>query len=97
MSERDIFIIALQKDDPAQRQAYLDEACAGQPDLRTQVEKLLRLYQSAGSFLEKPAAELATTREVLGAAGQSASCEAPGAIIGALLPPRQKFRPVWLC
>ena len=82
MSERDIFIIALQKDDPAQRQAYLDEVCAGQPDLRTQVEKLLRLYLGAGSFLEKPAAELATTREVLGAAGQSASCEAPGAIIG---------------
>ena len=26
MSERDIFIAALQKDDPAQRQAYLEEA-----------------------------------------------------------------------
>ena len=29
MSERDIFIAALQKDDPAQRRAYLDEVCAG--------------------------------------------------------------------
>ena len=34
MSERDVFIAALQKDDPAQRQAYLEEACAGQPELR---------------------------------------------------------------
>src|SRR5262249_15903436 len=55
MSEREIFIAALQRDDPAQRQAYLDGACAGQPDLRQQVEHLLRLYQGAGSFLEQPA------------------------------------------
>ena len=57
MTERDIFIAALQKDDPAQRQAYLDEACAGQPVLREQVEGLLRLHENAGSFLEQPAAE----------------------------------------
>ncbi len=57
MTERDIFIAALQKEDPAQRQAYLDEACAGQPELRAQVEKLLRLNEGAGSFLEKPAVE----------------------------------------
>src|SRR6516165_2113153 len=55
MSERDIFIAALQKDDPAQRQAYLEEACAGQPELRRQVENLLRLHEGAGSFLDQPA------------------------------------------
>ena len=65
MSERDIFIAALQKDDPAQRQAYLDEACAGQPVLREQVEGLLRLHANAGSFLEQPAAAVgATSAEV---------------------------------
>src|SRR5262249_38803640 len=32
------------------------EACAGRPDLRRQVEELLRLYECAGSFLEQPAA-----------------------------------------
>ena len=31
MTERDIFIVALQKDDPAERRAYLDEACVEQP------------------------------------------------------------------
>src|SRR5262249_4886084 len=50
-----VFIAALQNDDPTERQAYLDEACASQPELRRQVEQLLRLYQGAGSFLEQPA------------------------------------------
>jgi serine/threonine protein kinase/Flp pilus assembly protein TadD len=71
MSERDVFIAALQKGDPAQRRAYLDEACAGRPDLRRQVEQLLRLHEGAGSFLEKPATE-----------SPAASPEGPGAAIG---------------
>src|SRR5262245_56802832 len=58
MSERDIFIAALQKDDPVQRRAYLDEACAGQPELRRQVEDLLKLHEGAGSFLKHPAADV---------------------------------------
>ena len=43
MTERDIFIAALQRADPAQRRAFLDGACARQPELRRQVEQLLRL------------------------------------------------------
>src|SRR5262245_21293474 len=62
MSERDIFIAALQEEDPAQRRAYLDGACAGQPELRRQVENLLRLHEGAGSFLEEPAAGAPATR-----------------------------------
>src|SRR5216110_288794 len=82
MTERDIFIAALQKEDPAQRQAYLDAACARQPELRRQVESLLRLYEGAGSFLEKPAAEAAATGALPEAAEPAASREAPGAVIG---------------
>src|SRR5260370_9622301 len=81
MTERDIFIATLQKEDPAERQAYLDEACAQQPELRKQVENLLQLHKGAGSFLEEPAAELAATGAFPDAALQ-ASPEAPGAIIG---------------
>src|SRR5438034_5438542 len=81
MTERDIFIAALQKEDPAQRHAYLDEACARQPELRLQVENLLRLHEGAGSFLEKPAAESAATGALPNAA-QASPPEAPGAIIG---------------
>src|SRR5437899_12288192 len=82
MTERDIFIAALQKEDPIQRRAYLDEACAGQPELRQQVENLLRLHEGAGSFLEKPAAESAATGAFQDGAKQASSGEAPGAIIG---------------
>src|SRR2546429_3886700 len=82
MTERDIFIAALQKEDPAERQAYLDEACAQQPELRQQVENLLRLYEGVGSFLEEPAVESAATGAIQAAAEQASSPAAPGAIIG---------------
>src|SRR5947208_1701112 len=82
MTERDIFIAALQKEDVAERQAYLDEACADQPALRQQVENLLRLHEGAGSFLEKPAATSAATGAFPGADDQGSSRETPGAIIG---------------
>src|SRR5262245_33963030 len=82
MSERDVFIAALQIEDPAQRRAYLDEACAGQPELRRQVEQLLLLHEGAGSFLEKPAAEVPATGPLQDADERASSPEAPGACIG---------------
>src|SRR6187200_3489055 len=54
MTEESIFIAALDKKSPAQRQAYLDEACQGQPALRAQVDELLRAQANAGSFMEHP-------------------------------------------
>src|SRR5437868_3537387 len=80
MTERDVFIAALQQEGPERRRALLDEACSGRPDLRQQVEELLRLHEGAGSFLEEPAAEAATgvfpdgPEEVMG--------EAAGALVG---------------
>src|SRR4051794_39612448 len=82
MTERDIFIAALQQEDPAQRRAYLDGACAGQPELRRQVEHLLRLHEGAGSFLEEPAADSPATGAFPEAAEQASPCVAPGAVIG---------------
>jgi WD40 repeat protein len=52
MSERDLFIAALEKDHPAARDAYLAEACGGDATLLQRVKRLLRLHQDAGSFLE---------------------------------------------
>jgi hypothetical protein len=37
MRERDVFIAALQQQDPNRRRAYLDGACAGRPEVRRQV------------------------------------------------------------
>jgi tetratricopeptide (TPR) repeat protein len=58
-----IFDRALEIDTPADRQAFLDDACAGAPTLRDQVESLLRAYAEAGSFLERPAAAAAPAGE----------------------------------
>jgi eukaryotic-like serine/threonine-protein kinase len=52
--DENIFAAALQWDDPAERAAYLDEACAGRPDLRARVEALLRASSEAQTFLERP-------------------------------------------
>jgi hypothetical protein len=92
MSERDIFIAALQQADPAQRQAYLDEACAGQPDLRQQVEHLLRLHEGAGSFLEQPAAESAATGALPDAAEQKKCLPPSGRSPGARFTDSGKMR-----
>jgi class 3 adenylate cyclase/tetratricopeptide (TPR) repeat protein len=53
MSERDLFIGALERDDPAERDAYLAEACGGDKELLQRVKRLLRLHQHVGSFLEE--------------------------------------------
>jgi eukaryotic-like serine/threonine-protein kinase len=52
MSERAIFITALEKDDPAERAAFLDQACANDPPLRQRIERLLKAHEPADSFLE---------------------------------------------
>lgn len=53
-----IFESALERD-PALRSAYLDQACAGDDELRREVESLLAAHQRAGGFLEAPPLELA--------------------------------------
>jgi non-specific serine/threonine protein kinase/serine/threonine-protein kinase len=40
--------------DPAERSRWLTEACAGDDDLRAEVEKLLQSFSEAGDFIERP-------------------------------------------
>ncbi len=54
-----IFAQALAKNTPAERTAYLDEACAHDLTLRERVETLLRSHEAAGDFLGKPAIQFA--------------------------------------
>jgi serine/threonine protein kinase/WD40 repeat protein len=79
MTEESIFAAALEKTDPAQRAAFLAQACAGDDALRRQVEELLQAHEAPGSFLNKPAALPAVT-----AAFSPASTlrEGPGTRIG---------------
>jgi hypothetical protein len=55
-SAESIFFAALEKTSPAERAAYLDEACQGDTDLRRRVERLLEAHPQVGSFLEPPLA-----------------------------------------
>src|SRR5262245_50465484 len=41
----------------AERSAFLDEACAGDPELRQKVEDLIAAHCRAGSFIEAPAVD----------------------------------------
>jgi hypothetical protein len=40
--------------EPRRRAQILDEACAGRPQLRHEVESLLVAYQRAGTFIDAP-------------------------------------------
>ena len=55
MTDRDLFIAALDHSDPAARAAWLDRHCAGDPDRRRRVEVLLRAHEQASRFLADPA------------------------------------------
>jgi serine/threonine protein kinase/tetratricopeptide (TPR) repeat protein len=57
VNERTIFLAVLEIDDPAERSAYLDRACAGDPELRSQVEQLLKAHQEPGRFADRTAPE----------------------------------------
>ncbi|NUQ62750.1 MAG: hypothetical protein HUU20_09685 [Pirellulales bacterium] len=47
-----LFLAALEKPTPGERVAYLDDACAGNLELRRQVESFLRAHEEAGSFIK---------------------------------------------
>ena len=53
MSEETLFHDALSKP-VAERAAFLDAACAGQPALRAAVEALLVAHDASGSLLDRP-------------------------------------------
>jgi len=52
-----LFFAALDKNTAAERAAFLESACAGDADLRRQVEKLLDAHLKLGDFLQKPVVE----------------------------------------
>jgi tetratricopeptide (TPR) repeat protein len=72
---RDLFVAALRVD-PAQREAYLAEACAGDEALRRRVAELLAAHEHAGSFLASPAAGITDAADI----GPSATVDEPAAV-----------------
>jgi serine/threonine protein kinase/uncharacterized protein HemY len=51
--DKAIFLEAVEKHDPEQWPAFLDQACSGQPELRQRVEVLLQAHQEAGTALHQ--------------------------------------------
>ena len=54
MTERTIFLDALEKTEPAERAAFLQEACGHNALLRQRVEQLLKAFDEGGSFMIAP-------------------------------------------
>src|SRR5262245_10985890 len=71
----ELFLKALEITSPEARRVFLDEACAGDAELRAAVEALLQAGEQAGSFLESPATALGETVE-------QQPGEKPGTVVG---------------
>ncbi len=76
MNERAVFIAALEKDDPVERAAFLDQACADDLPLRQRIERLLKAHEPADSFLERRPPGLGVTVD------EQPTAEHPGTTIG---------------
>src|SRR5215207_10161300 len=74
--KRTIFERALGFESSAEREAYLEDACAGKPELRAQVDSLLKAHNDVGSFLDGPAFDAQRT------APMEPISEQPGTVIG---------------
>src|SRR5262245_45187491 len=74
--ERTVFERSLDFAPGAEREAYLDDACAGKPELRREVDALLKAHEMAGSFLDRPAYDGNRTTDV------EPIAERPGTFVG---------------
>jgi serine/threonine protein kinase/tetratricopeptide (TPR) repeat protein len=85
MIEESLFHEALAKS-PQERGAFLDAACAGQPELRAAVGALLAAHEQPGSLLDNPAVAGDTSDVAAGRWLNSADAkrltEGPGTVIG---------------
>ena len=54
MTEEQVFLAALELPSQADRNVYLEKACAGDAELRRQVDELLAAHFKSGEFLDEP-------------------------------------------
>jgi tetratricopeptide (TPR) repeat protein/serine/threonine protein kinase len=70
-----VFAQAIEIETAEDRASFLDQACRSDPELRREVEKLVADYFRAGSFLERPAAQIVATVD-------EPVSEGPGRMVG---------------
>ena len=90
MSERDVFMRALEIPPGSARVAFLDEVCAGDLDLRRHVDGLLAAHDVEASFLESSAAGQVPTADY---GPGRASADPAGTRADAHLPPTEALGP----
>jgi serine/threonine protein kinase/tetratricopeptide (TPR) repeat protein len=74
-SEKSVFLAAIERSSAAERAAYLDQACAGDAQLRSAVEALLRAHDAPQPALDAPEAVTPTIDE-------APPRERPGTVLG---------------
>src|SRR5262245_37887521 len=73
---KEIFLVAVEKESPAERAAFLDQACAGNALVRERIDALLNADALSGALLDRPPAQFAPTAQF------EPILERPGSIIG---------------
>ncbi len=81
-SARAIFDHAVELRSPAERAAYLTQACADDGAVREKVNGLLAAYEAAGSFLESPQLDMSLGAVETLDPSTVPLCEGPGTVIG---------------
>jgi len=71
-----IFWKAVEKNDPAEQEAYVQEVCGDDDEARAQVEELIQAHERANGFLESSAPASDLTHQL------PSLMEAPGTVIG---------------
>src|SRR5262249_59083119 len=80
IDEKAVFLAALALPDAKEREAYLQEACAGHPEVLGHLRELLSAHESQGPLDCRPAAFGVTA--AVGVTADGAHGEIPGAVIG---------------
>jgi serine/threonine protein kinase/WD40 repeat protein len=83
MNEETIFEAAIQKPNPAERAAYLEGACGGDPELRRRVEALVRAHQQSRGLLDSSTNDAGSITAAVGPPlDHTPLAEGPGSRIG---------------
>jgi hypothetical protein len=78
---RDIFLDAVEIGSPEPRSAFLEEACAGNDELRRRVEALIEAHEHPDSLLDRAAVDPGTT-DALEIGVVTPITDGPGTMIG---------------
>jgi len=81
MTERSVFLAALDLNDPAARAVYLDETCAADHGLRRRVDDLLAAHAGSASFMARPAPDLTPPDTTAGFDGADPAPPQAGALL----------------